>query len=316
MMGRWAFLVVGMVVLSVSFGFNQRGLAEERYAVKPGDSLYGISRSFGVGIEELKKANGLDGSAIKPRQVLLIPTQRKQQTGETVKKLPGKTVKKASSQTESYVVQKGDNLYSISKRVGLPVEEIKKMNQLHSSALKIGQSLTVPKLENRLEEGGEELGDAEEVTGEGLANQDGDGNGGPEALGKWTNPEERNLFVKVAKTFLGAPYRLGGSTLKGIDCSAFVRKIYQVFSVDLPRTAREQFCIGKKVEKGQLEEGDLVFFKTRRANNTHVGIYIGNNEFVHASSHNREVKVDNLNTPYFNQRFLRGVRIMELERET
>jgi len=316
MMGRWTFLVEGMVVLSMSFGFNQMGLAEEQYAVKPGDSLYGISRSFGVGIEELKKANGLDGSTIKPRQVLLIPAQRKQQTGETAKKVPGKTVKKASSQTESYVVQKGDHLHSISKRVGLPVEEIKKINQLNSSTLKIGQSLILPRPENRLEEGGEELGDAEEATGEGTANQDGDGSAGPEAIGKWNNPEERSLFVRVAKTFLGAPYRLGGSTLKGIDCSAFVKKIYQIFSVDLPRTAREQFCIGKKVGKDQLEEGDLVFFKTRRPNNTHVGIYIGNSEFVHASSRVREVRVDNLNAPYFNQRFLRGVRIMELERET
>jgi len=315
MMGRWTFLEVGLVVLFTCFGFNQMGSAEERYAVKPGDSLYGISRSFGVGIEELKKANGLEGSAIKPRQVLLIPSQKNQQTGEAAKKDPGKTAKKPSSQTESYVVQNGDNLYSISKRVGLPVEEIKKMNQLHSSNLKIGQLLVLAKLENKLEEGGEELGDAEGVTGEELANQDGDGNGGPEPIGKWTNPEERSLFVRVAKTFLGAPYRLGGSNLKGIDCSAFVKKIYQVFSVDLPRTAREQLCIGKKVEKDQLEEGDLVFFKTRRAHNTHVGIYIGNNEFVHASSRKREVKVDNLSTPYFNQRFLSGVRIMELERE-
>jgi LysM repeat protein len=314
MMGRWTFLGVVLVVLSVSFGFTQRGLAEERCTVKPGDTLYEISRLFRVGIEELKKANGLKGNAIKPRQVLLVPIEKKKQTIETAKKGSGKTVKRPSSQTESYVVQKGDNLYTISKRVGLPVEEIKKMNQLHLSNLKIGQLLILPKLENRVE-GGEEFGDVEEVAEEGVTDGNGDGKGSPEALGKWSNPEERNLFVRVVKTFLGAPYRLGGSTLKGIDCSAFVKKIYQVFSVDLPRTAREQFSIGKKVEKAQLEEGDLVFFKTRRANNTHVGIYIGNNEFVHASSRNREVKVDNLDAPYFNQRFLKGVRVKELETE-
>jgi len=314
-MGRWTFLGVVLVVLSMSFGLTQRGLAEERYTVKPGDTLYEISRLFRVGIEELKKANGLEGNAIKPKQVLLIPIGKKNQTIETAKKGSGKTVKRPSSQAESYVVQKGDNLYTISKRVGLPVEEIKKMNQLHSSNLKIGQLLTLPKLENRVEEGVEEFGDAEKVAEEGVTDGNGDGKGSPEALGKWSNPEERNLFVRVVKTFLGAPYRLGGSTLKGIDCSAFVKKIYQVFSVDLPRTAREQFSIGKKVEKGQLEEGDLVFFKTRRANNTHVGIYIGNNEFVHASSRNKEVKVDNLDAPYFNQRFLTGVRVKELETE-
>jgi cell wall-associated NlpC family hydrolase len=65
-----------------------------------------------------------------------------------------------------------------------------------------------------------------------------------------------------------------------------------------------------------LEEGDLIFFKTRWANNAHVGIYIGNNEFVHASYRGKEVRVDNLDTPYFNQRFINGVRIIELEKES
>jgi cell wall-associated NlpC family hydrolase len=69
------------------------------------------------------------------------------------------------------------------------------------------------------------------------------------------------------------------------------------------------------VEKNELEEGDLVFFRTRRASGTHVGIYIGNNQFVHASSLQREVKIDNLDTPYYNKRFLRGVRVKEFEEE-
>jgi cell wall-associated NlpC family hydrolase len=64
-----------------------------------------------------------------------------------------------------------------------------------------------------------------------------------------------------------------------------------------------------------LEEGDLVFFK-RRGNSTHVGIYIGDNQFVHASYRNREVKIDHLDMPYFSTRFIRGVRVMELERES
>jgi cell wall-associated NlpC family hydrolase len=114
---------------------------------------------------------------------------------------------------------------------------------------------------------------------------------------------------------LGVPYKLGGSTLKGIDCSAFVKKIYEIFKVELPRTTREQFSVGRKIEKDQLEEGDLVFFK-RRGNSTHVGIYIGDNQFVHASYRNREVKIDHLDMPYFSTRFIRGVRVMELERES
>jgi cell wall-associated NlpC family hydrolase len=72
--------------------------------------------------------------------------------------------------------------------------------------------------------------------------------------------------------------------------------------------------IGKNVEKGSLEEGDLVFFK-RRGNSSHVGIYIGANQFVHASSYNRQVKIDYLDAPYYSQRFLKGVRVKELEKE-
>jgi cell wall-associated NlpC family hydrolase len=134
-------------------------------------------------------------------------------------------------------------------------------------------------------------------------------------LGKWNNSEERSLLVRVVKTFLGVPYKLGGETFKGIDCSAFVKKIYEIFSIQLPRTTREQFSIGIRVERNQLEEGDLVFFR-ERGNRAHVGIYVGDNQFVHASSYSRKVKIDHLDTPYYNQRFLRGVRVKELERES
>ena len=217
---------------------------------------------------------------------------------------------------ESYVVRKGDSLYAISRRVGLSVEEIKKLNHLQVTALKVGQVLTLPKagMVEEAEEGVEEPGDSEEPTVE--ANIEGEQEEtSHKPVGKWSSSEERNLFVRVVKTFLGVPYRLGGSTLKGIDCSAFVKKIYQIFSIDLPRTAREQLHFGKGVEKNELEEGDLVFFRTRRANGTHVGIYIGNNQFVHASSLKREVKIDNLDTPYYDKRFLRGVRVKEFEKE-
>jgi peptidoglycan endopeptidase LytE len=264
-MGRWTFLVVGLVVLSMLFGFHPKGLAEEQLVERP------------------TKA----------------------------------TVKRPSVETESYIVRKGDSLYRISKRVGLSIEEIKRMNRLYSTTLKVGQVLNLPKtgLGDGVEET-EELGGFKESTVEQLTEGNVDKQEAPEPLGKWSSPEERNLFIGVVKTFLGAPYRLGGSTLKGIDCSAFVKKIYEIFNTYLPRTVREQFQIGKEIERHELEEGDLVFFKTRRPNNAHVGIYIGNNEFVHASNFKKEVKVDNLDTPYFSKRFLKGVRIKELEKET
>jgi cell wall-associated NlpC family hydrolase len=314
-------LGMGLIILLLWFGFYQRGWTEERYTVKPGDTLYGISRSMGVSIEALKKANDLEVESIKPRQVLTIPSRAGKKAAEVSgrspsrasKKLSGGVVKRTTGEMDSYVVQKGDSLYNISKRVGFSTEEIIKRNGLPTSALKIGQILLLPRDGSRSDEEAEELGDEEETVG----TSQGEGEKGEPVsppLGKWSNLEERSLLVRVVKTFLGVPYKLGGSTLKGIDCSALVKKVYEIFNIQLPRTAREQFAAGKRVAKDQLEEGDLVFFR-RRGNSAHVGIYVGDNQFVHASSYSREVRVDYLNTPYYSQRFLRGVRVKELDRE-
>jgi len=101
---------------------------------------------------------------------------------------------------------------------------------------------------------------------------------------------------------------VGGSSVTGIDCSAFVQKIYQFFNIDLPRTAFEQSHVGMRVARGDLAEGDLLFFNTRKPVGR-VGIYIGNNQFVHAASRKKGVWVDDLNTPYYDRRFIRAVRL-------
>jgi len=323
MMRSSKILGMGLVVLFLSVGVWQKGWTEEKYTVKPGDTLYGISKSSGVSIEALKKANALEGNLINPKQVLTIPSSRAKKADEASRTSPNsypekrsvETVRRTSGEMDSYVVQRGDSLFSISTKVGLPIEEIKKINRLHTSALKIGQILIVPKDKSGLDVKAEEFGDGEEIFGPSQREEGKGESFASTALGKWNNLEERSLLVRVVKTFLGVPYKLGGSTLKGIDCSAFVKKIYEVFNIQLPRTTREQFSIGKKVEKNQLEEGDLVFFR-ESGNGAHVGIYVGDNQFVHASSYSREVKIDYLDTPYYSKRFLRGVRVKELERES
>jgi len=311
----------GLIVSLLLVSSYQSGWTEERYVVKPGDSLYSISKAFGISIEALKTANGLEGDSIRPKQALSIPSPRAkkaiQVTGKPSsspsKKPSVETLKRDSEEMDSYVVEKGDTLSGISKKVGLSVDEIKRLNHLHASALKIGQVLSFPKDQNRLGDETEESRD-EEIAGVAQMEAEKGETVASNPLGKWNNPEERNLLVRVVKTFLGVPYKLGGSTLKGIDCSAFVKKIYEIFNIELPRTTREQFSIGKKIGKEQLEEGDLVFFR-RRGDSSHVGIYIGDNQFVHASSYNRQVKIDYLDAPYYSKRFLRGVRVKELERE-
>jgi peptidoglycan DL-endopeptidase LytE len=322
MMARFGIWRIGLAIFVLTLFVCLNVSAEERYTVKPGDTLAGISKSKGVSVETLKKANGITKDVITPRQVLRIPSETESQpaasaqkvSNKTVRKTPAGTEKKDSEEKESYTVQKGDTLNLISKRVGMSTAEIMKRNNLSSSSLRIGQVLALRKAvkEERTEDG-EDADDVLEPVSQEMIQKPEEKQENSAHVAKWSSSEERNLFVKVAKTFLGVPYRLGGSTLKGLDCSAYVKKIYEIFNIDLPRTTREQFRFGKGVKKNELEEGDLVFFNTRRANGTHVGIYIGNNEFVHASSRKREVKVDNLDMPYFNKSFLRGVRVKEME---
>ncbi|MCX8118198.1 MAG: LysM peptidoglycan-binding domain-containing protein [Desulfobacterota bacterium] len=305
MAGRLSFLGVRLVVLLL-LAFPAGILAETRYTVKSGDTLYTIAKQYGISVEALREANGLSGSLLRPKQVLLIPSPQKGPSGNGLRK--------TTWEPEVYVVKQGESLHSISKKTGLSIEEIKRLNRLQTSALKVGQRLILSERRGSQAEELEELGDVSESSDSPVTEAEGFKDSEP--LGKWRSPEERNLFIRVVKTFLGVPYRLGGSTIKGMDCSAFVKKIFEIFNVHLPRTAREQLSIGKKVGREELEEGDLLFFRTRRANNIHVGIYIGNNEFIHASYRSKEVRVDSLDLPYFRQRFLNGVRVIELEQES
>lgn len=100
----------------------------------------------------------------------------------------------------------------------------------------------------------------------------------------------------------GTPYRLGGNSRQGIDCSAFVRTTFQQhFGRTLPRTTRAQTAVGNPVEPARIEPGDLVFFRTGR-NKRHVGIYVEGGRFLHAST-SRGVTLSELDNPYWSSTF-------------
>jgi probable lipoprotein NlpC len=103
----------------------------------------------------------------------------------------------------------------------------------------------------------------------------------------------------------GTPYRLGGTSRNGIDCSAFVQITYRdLFGIDLPRTAREQVSVGQRVSRRSLQTGDLVFF--RRGG--HVGIYLQNDQFLHAST-SQGVKISNMNNQYWSRHYWRAISV-------
>lgn len=116
-------------------------------------------------------------------------------------------------------------------------------------------------------------------------------------------------IIKTAEKYLKTPYRFGGDSPKGFDCSGFVKFIYDKNGKKLPRTADVQYMQGKKVERSKLEPGDLVFFTTYAAGASHVGIYYGSGKFIHASS-SRGVMISRLDETYWKPRYFGAKRIV------
>ena len=117
-------------------------------------------------------------------------------------------------------------------------------------------------------------------------------------------------LYKFIYEWIGTPYRFGGNTKKGIDCSAFAKTIYEkVFNTNILRNSRDIFSMVDPLAKDELKEGDLVFFKIKSRSISHVGVYLGDNRFAHSSSGG--VKISNLNEPYYSRYFYKGGRILD-----
>lgn len=119
-------------------------------------------------------------------------------------------------------------------------------------------------------------------------------------------------LVSNAMSFLGVKYRYGGDSAgTGFDCSGFVRYVYQeTLGMVLPHNAAQQSRMGEKIPESELRPGDLVFFNTLRRAFSHVGIYIGNGEFIHSPRPGQAVSIESLDSPYWARRFDGARRIL------
>lgn len=284
----------------------------ETYTVKKGDNIYRIAKKYNVSIDDIKRANNLQNNKLQVGMKLEIPVKN----SSAVK---SKAIKN-NTEPVYHTVKKGENLYRIAKKYNVSVEEIKRLNNLSSNNLKLGQKLVVKAaqktnsqqenstarenenvpviktakvdIENKIEE-------IEEIKTS-------------EDLSQMSITERLLLF---AKKMLHLPYKFGGNSYTGLDCSFFVKKVYSMVGIDLPRTAREQFTVGIPVSKEELKPGDLVFFKTYAKFPSHVGIYLGDNLFIHASTRGKKVTIDSLEAPYYFQRYIGAKRIVDIGKE-
>lgn len=117
-------------------------------------------------------------------------------------------------------------------------------------------------------------------------------------------------LIANAKTHIGSPYLFGGTSHDGFDCSGFSQTVYKQTGLDIPRTAEEQYKLGTAINKEELQKGDLIFFETIRKGPSHLGIYIGDNKFIHSSS-SKGVAISNLDDPYYwGPRYLGARRVL------
>ncbi|OCA88973.1 peptidoglycan endopeptidase [Pseudobacillus wudalianchiensis] len=247
------------------------------YTVQSGDSLSRIAQKYQMSLTELKQLNNLTSDAIFVGQKLKI-------SGQPAPPAPAPTTPKPSSPvtnpsaTGTYTVKSGDSLSLIAKRYNMSLAELKRLNNLTSDSIFVGQKLKV-------------------TGGETSAGQS------PSSQPEFSNaPFSVAALIAESKKHLGIPYVWGGAQPSGFDCSGFIYYVFNKAGKNIPRTNTDgYYSRSYYVDKPQA--GDLVFFvNTYKQGISHMGIYIGGNQFIQASS-SQGITITSLDNAYFKQRF-------------
>jgi LysM repeat protein len=245
------------------------------YTIKSGDTLSIIAAQFGTTVSQLKALNNLSSDLIYAGSTLKV-------SGEPVKQSETKGPSTANASTTEYVIKSGDTLGAIASQFDTSVQTIKSLNGLSSDLIFTGQKLKVS---------GTVTSSSPSVEEKSVQ---------PPAPVEKSNASVDTL-INEAKKLIGVPYKWGGTTPSGFDCSGFIFYVYDKAGYDLSRTsAQGYFDRSYYVDKPQV--GDLVFFKnTYKQGISHVGIYVGNNQFINASSDG--VEITSLSNSYWSKHF-------------
>lgn len=224
----------------------------------------------------------------------------------------------SAQQTIRYTVKEGDSLYKIAHRFGLRLPDLLKVNRLRNPhKLQPGDVIRVPvKVAVAAQRQPPKRGTTRSTNSR-LTRRNPSRVEALRALSDKANKSNSSdktrvatqRVLQIAHRYLGHPYRYGGSSSRGFDCSGFVLHVYRSAGIHLPHSSRAQAAVGKPVPRNQLQPGDLVFFRTRGRHISHVGIYIGNGKFIHASSARGRVRIDSLDKGYYKQRYAGARRV-------
>jgi cell wall-associated NlpC family hydrolase len=272
----------------------KKSVKTARYAIKKGDTLFTIARKHHTTIEEVKKANGLKrGEKLKLGRVLKVP--KNTYFPDKNKKVAVKTKKKKVK--VAVIVKRKKRLGKVKKSVKRSAKKKRSNRILRTAINRHATSMPSKRIKKRLRT---------KYTMDDIffkASQ-------PNIRFSKFNAKPTKI-TRLAKKKLGKRYVWGATGSKNtFDCSGLTTYVYKKNGINLPRRAIAQSKVGKRVARSQLRPGDLIFFDTskkRKGYVNHVGIYIGNGKFIHASSAKKKVVITSLNKPFYSQRF-KGAR--------
>jgi len=299
------------LLLTLSFATvgTQAATKTIKYKIKSGDSLYAIAKKNKTTVSKVRQANGMkEGATLKVGKVLKVPTN---------KKIATKTTKKKSITLSKYKIKKGDTLSSIARKHHTTIAKLTKSNGMKKGdTLKFGRTIKVPKTTYKVAKKKKtsnkklvaSISNLDTVSLESTRKTKKSKKSNTFALSdiftssKKVDSDKCKKITKDAKKKLGKRYVWGASGTKNTyDCSSFTKYVYRKNGISIPRTSINQSKHGKYVKRKDLKKGDLIFFDTskrRKGYVNHVGIYLGDNKFIHASSAKKKVVVSSLSKFY------------------
>ncbi|MCR1897654.1 NlpC/P60 family protein [Irregularibacter muris] len=277
----------------------------QTYRVAQGDSAWNISRSFNMGIRTLEQANpDKDIEKLKPGEEINLVVPQSLLEVVTVER------HKDTADINFKVEEKKDSsLYKGEKKVkeeGKKGEkeitaEITFINGVESKKTIVEEKvLQEPK--NKVVLVGTKERPRAAVSTQSSRKKGNKNSVSSNRPAPTYNGNLGSAIVSTARHYLGTPYRSGGSTPAGFDCSGFTSYIYRQYGINIPRSSGAQGGFGARVSKSELKPGDIVVFPG------HVGIYVGGNSFIHSPSPGKSIQITSLNNAYFKNRFISGRR--------